>query len=114
MLSWIVFLPLAGVLLCAVLPKSQAHLAKWIALATTAADLALAAVMLARFDAASAAMQFVTDLEWVPQAGIRYALGVDGMSAPLVALSALLTMLAVIASWTVDKKPSFYCCCRWG
>ncbi len=108
MLSWIVFLPLVGVLLCAVLPKSQAHLAKWIALATTAADLVLAGIMIASFDAASAAMQFVTDVDWVPQAGIRYALGVDGMSAPLVALSALLTMLAVLASWKVDKKPAFY------
>lgn len=107
MLSWIVFLPLLGVVLCAALPKSRSDLAKWVALAVTSVDLVLAAVMLVRFDTAGG-MQFMTDMAWIPQAGIRYTMGVDGISAPLVALSALLTLLAVIASWRIDRKPAFY------
>lgn len=107
MLSWIVFLPLLGVVLCAALPKSRSDLAKWVALAVTSVDLVLAAVMLVRFDTAGG-MQFVTDMAWIPQAGIRYTMGVDGISAPLVALSALLTLLAVVASWKIDRKPAFY------
>lgn len=63
--------------------------------------------MVARFDT-SAGMQFVEKYTWVPQADIQYYLAVDGMSMPLVALSALLTFLAVIASWNIDKKPAFY------
>ncbi len=107
LLSWIVFLPLAGVLACALLPKSRGDLAKWVALGVTGADLALAVVMLVRF-VPGATMQFVEQFAWVPQAGIQYHMGVDGISMPLVFLSALLTLLAVIASWKIDKKPSFY------
>lgn len=107
MLTWIVFLPLLGVLGCSLLPKDKGHLARWIALVVTAADLALAVLMVARFDAAGG-MQFVEKVPWVPQVGIDYFMAVDGISMPLVALSALLTMLSVLASWKIEKKPAFY------
>jgi NADH-quinone oxidoreductase subunit M len=89
------------------LPKERAHLARWIALAVTGADLVLAAIMVARF-VPGEGMQFVERFNWVPQAGIQYYLGVDGISMPLVAISALLTFLAVIASWKIEKTPQFY------
>ncbi len=107
MLSLIIFLPLVGVVACALLPKSKGELAKWIALGVTGVDLVLAAMMVMRFDIAGG-MQFTEKFAWVPQAGINYHLAVDGMSMPLVALSALLTFLAVIASWKIDRKPAFY------
>ncbi len=107
MLSSIIFLPLAGVILCALLPKSAGALAKWVALLVTGVDLVLAALMVAGFEPGGG-LQFMERLDWVPQAGIQYFVAVDGISMPLVALSALLTFLAVIASWKIDKKPSFY------
>jgi len=107
LLSWIVFVPLAGVFACALLPKSRGDLAKWVALAVTGVDLALAVVMLVRF-VPGPDMQFTEKFAWVPQAGIQYYLAVDGISMPLLALSALLCFLAVIASWKIDKKPAFY------
>lgn len=107
MLSWIVFLPLLGVVITALLPKSRGDLAKWVALAVTLADLALATAMVLGFKAGGG-MQFVEKFDWIPEVGIQYYLGVDGISMPLVALSALLTMLAVLASWHIDKKPRFY------
>ena len=107
MLSSIIFLPLAGVILCALLPKSAGALAKWVALLVTGVDLVLAALMVAGFRPGGG-LQFMERLDWVPQAGIQYFVAVDGISMPLVALSALLTFLAVIASWKIDKKPSFY------
>lgn len=107
MLSWIVFLPLVGVFICALLPKDKPELARWVALLVTGADLVLAALMVARFDV-NAGMQFVERFDWVPQANIQYHVGVDGISMPLVALSALLTFLAVIASWKIEKTPKFY------
>jgi len=107
LLSWIIFLPLAGVAACALLPKSRGDLAKWTALAVTGVDLVLAVAMLVRY-VPDDTMHFVEQFTWVPQAGIQYYLGVDGISMPLVFLSALLTFLAVIASWKIDRKPSFY------
>ncbi len=107
MLSLIVFIPLIGVLVCALLPKSRGEWARWVALAVTLVDLALAVAMVAGFDKAGG-MQYVERFDWVPQAGIQYFLGVDGISMPLVALSALLCVLAVLASWNISSKPTFY------
>ncbi len=107
MLSAIIFLPLAGAVLTALLATSRPGAAKWIALGVTAADLVLACVALVRFDVA-AGFQMTERFEWVPQAGIQYFLTVDGISIVLLALSALLTMLAVLASWKVENKPGFY------
>jgi len=107
MLSAIIFLPLVGAVLAALTAKSRPGSAKWIALAVTAADLALVAVALLRFDV-DGGFQMTERFDWVPQAGIQYFLTVDGISISLLALSALLTMLAVLASWKVDNKPGFY------
>ncbi|TLM82258.1 MAG: NADH-quinone oxidoreductase subunit M, partial [Actinobacteria bacterium] len=88
MLIWIIFLPLLGVLACALLPKSRADLAKWVALLVTGVDLVLAALMVAGF-VPDGGTQFVFKQMWVEQAGIQFHVGVDGISMPLVALSAL-------------------------
>ncbi|TLM94373.1 MAG: NADH-quinone oxidoreductase subunit M, partial [Actinobacteria bacterium] len=107
MLIWIIFLPLLGVLGCALVPRGRGDVAKWVALAITAADLVLAGLMVAGFEPGGG-LQFVTRQMWVEQAGIRFFIGVDGISMPLVALSALLSFLAVIASWKIENKPGFY------
>jgi len=107
MLSAIIFLPLVGAALAALLSKSRPGSAKWIALAVTAADLLLAAIALLRFDV-DGGFQMTERFDWVPQAGIQYFVTVDGISITLLALSALLTLLAVLASWKIENKPGFY------
>ncbi len=107
MLSLITFLPLLGVVACAVLPSGRRDLAKWVALAVTGVDLVVATVMLVGFQTGGG-LQYVERFSWVPQVGIEYFMAVDGMSAPLVALSALLTFLAVLASFKIEDRPAFY------
>jgi NADH-quinone oxidoreductase subunit M len=107
-LTLIIFLPLAGVVACAFLPKSGAGAAKWLALGVTGADLALVVWLVAKFDVAAKGMRFLEKSSWIPQAGIDYHLGVDGISLSLLFLSALLTFIAVIASWKQEKKPALY------
>jgi NADH-quinone oxidoreductase subunit M len=53
-------------------------------------------------------MQFEFARPWIPQIGMSYHVGVDGLSLPLVVLAAVLTLLAVIASWKIDVKPKLY------
>jgi NADH-quinone oxidoreductase subunit M len=103
----IVFLPLAGAAVTALLPRSRPDLPKWVALGVALADLVLAVVVLLGFDV-DASYQFIENAAWVPQAGISYHLAVDGISVVLLALSSLLTVLAVLASWKIDRKPAFY------
>ncbi len=107
LLSAIVFLPLAGALIVALLPKSRPELPKWVALGVALLDLVLAAWMLLGFERGGG-YQFVEKLDWIPEVGIQYFLAVDGISVLLVALSALLVVLAIIASWKIELKPRFY------
>ncbi|MCW3783853.1 NADH-quinone oxidoreductase subunit M [Defluviimonas salinarum] len=96
-LSLIVFLPAAGAALLMVLRDDAA--VRWVALSVTLADLALCLGLLAGFDGSTHAMQFTETRDWVPALGIRYALGVDGISALFVFLTALLGVVSVLASW---------------
>ena len=109
LLTIVVFLPLLGAVVTALLPKSRAGAARWIALSTSVLGLALTGWIVAAFDRASGAVQFVTDVAWVPQAGLHYHLGVDGISITMLALASVLGLVAVIASWKViDRAPAYF------
>jgi NADH-quinone oxidoreductase subunit M len=102
------FLPLAGA--AAVLVFSSDRLARWIALATTLATLAVSAPLYVSFDKASGALQFVESREWIPSLNIPYGMGVDGISLPFVFLASLLSVLCVGVSWTAvqTRMREFY------
>jgi NADH-quinone oxidoreductase subunit M len=106
-LTLIVFLPLVGAAVCALLPKERPEWPRWVAGVFSAVDLALVAWVVWSY-VPGGGRQFVESVAWVPQAHINYTLAVDGISLPMLVLSALLTFLAVLASWKIDKKPSFY------
>lgn len=100
-LSVILFLPLLGAVGALILPRT----AGWIwALATALADLALALILLTQFSLAASGFQFAERAPWLPGFGINYALGVDGVSVFLLALNALLTAVALGASWGVVRS----------
>lgn len=100
-LSVVTFLPLVGVLLILLArfaSRSGADTAaKWIALATTLATLAVSVVLVAGFDAADPTYQFVEQFSWF--AGASYHLGVDGISILFVVLTAFLMPICILASW---------------
>ncbi len=85
-LSIILFLPLLAGIVGTVLPRGMA---RWAMLAGTVAVLAYAIVMLADFDSGAEGLQYVTDDEWIPELGIRYQLGVDGLNLFMIVLTAL-------------------------
>ncbi len=102
-LSLITFTPLIGVAAILLLrvagPESPRRddAAKWIALATTLATLALSVVMLAQFQGYLVGFQFEEDVAWF--AGLHYRMGVDGVSVLFVVLTAFLMPLCILASW---------------
>ncbi|MFN3704417.1 MAG: NuoM family protein [Thermoflexales bacterium] len=95
MLSLLIFIPLIGAL--AVLLVSRAS-SRWVALLTSALALAVSSVLLLRFDPAAGSYQFVESLSWIPQFGIAYKVGVDGISVWLVLLTTLIFLLVIWAS----------------
>ncbi|RZI99978.1 MAG: NADH-quinone oxidoreductase subunit M [Brevundimonas sp.] len=106
-LSLITFLPLAGaavILGARFANKAGAdNAARWIALGTTLVTLAVAAVLVAGFDASNPGYQFVEQFNWF--AGAQYHLGVDGISILFVLLTAFLMPICILASWkTITER----------
>jgi NADH-quinone oxidoreductase subunit M len=109
LLSILIWLPiLAGVAILA-LGDRGIVLGRWVALAASLATLALAVPLWTHFDTGTAAMQFSEKLPWIPRFAAYYALGVDGISLPLIVLTAFMTVPVVIAGWTViATRPAQY------
>jgi NADH-quinone oxidoreductase subunit M len=101
-LSLVTFLPLAGAFIILTVRGEDevvARNARWTALWTSLITLALSLILWARFDTGSSDFQFVERLEWLPDYGVAYTMGVDGISVLFVLLSTLLTPLCILASW---------------
>ncbi len=97
-LSTLVFLPVLGAVL--LLFIRDAATARRIAIAFSLAELALCIPLLANFNSGLATMQFDENAEWIRAWNIHYHLGVDGISVLFVALTALLTTISIMVSWT--------------
>ncbi len=118
-LSAIVFLPVLGALLVMCVPKEKEELARYITLGATIGVLAMSVLAFLTpfgfggpFDyqsEAAANMQYVFNVPWIPSFGIEYLMGADGISMPLVMLTALVCLLAAGASWSVKKYVKAYC-----
>jgi NADH-quinone oxidoreductase subunit M len=93
-------IPLVGSVVVAALPKGRELLAKQVALAVSVLALAVTIVMALQFDPDAKAMfQFSQVHEWIPQFGVSYAVGVDGIALVLIALATVLTPVCILASW---------------
>ena len=99
MINFLIWAPLAGGLLAALLPRGAS---RWPALLGSLAALALAIVVVWDFDP-SGGLQQTVDESWIPDLGVRYQLGVDGISVFLVLLTALLWFAA--AAWSALRQP---------
>ena len=107
MLSAIVFIPLIGALLIGVAGRTG-PVVRGIALVAGIVNLALALVLFARFSTTDADFQWVESFEWIPALNIQYLMGVDGLSAPLLLLTTLLGLVAILASWHVATRVREY------
>jgi NADH-quinone oxidoreductase subunit M len=99
-LTTLILVPLVGSLVVVRLPKANPLLAKQVAVAFSLVTLGLTIAMSLQFEAESNALfQFAEQHEWIPQFGVSYALGVDGIALVLIAMAAVLTPICILASW---------------
>ena len=103
--------PAAGAILTAALPAgttaARRRTTKTVALAVSAATLALAAVAAGRFQTGGARYQLTESYSWIRSFGITFSLGLDGIGAVLVLLTAVLVPLVMLASWhDADPAPA--------
>jgi len=107
-LTAITWLPLVGAVGILLLPGAQAALARVVALVAAGGSLVLSWGLLASFDRSSSEPQFTEQATWIPELGMTYSLGVDGLSYPLVLLTTVLAVVALIASLKVERSPKAY------
>jgi NADH-quinone oxidoreductase subunit M len=112
-LSAIVFLPAAGALGIAFIPGHQKEAIRWATLGICIAVLAACGYVffldVGVFKTGIASMQDAVNLPWIPSFDIDYFLGVDGISFPLIMLTAVVTALSMGASWPIEKHVKAYC-----
>ena len=91
--------PMVGAAVVILLPASQRALAKWLSLAISIAVLAVTVLLAVRFEPGGEQYQFVESHKWIPSFGTGYILGLDGIALAIVALTAVLVPLLLIAGW---------------
>jgi NADH-quinone oxidoreductase subunit M len=114
-LSMMLFLPLVGAVLAALTPEGRdGRLQKWGTFALSLAPLGIAIFLSATYQGGNVdngqqqVYDFVELLPWISVLGVDYKLGVDGISLPLVLLTTLMTPLAILASFNVDRLPRYF------
>jgi NADH-quinone oxidoreductase subunit M len=109
LLSVVIWLPVAGGVVTLGLGDRRARIARWAALLTALLTLAACVRLSAGFATGTADFQFSERLAWIPALNSQYYLGVDGISLPLILLTAFMTVPVIIAGWSVvDKRPAQY------
>jgi NADH-quinone oxidoreductase subunit M len=108
LLSWMIFLPLVGMMVVMLMPKQSHAALRWTSVAFTAVPLVLSLFMLFGYDWSVSTMQFEERFSWIPTLNIQYALGVDGISVPLLVLTTLLSFLCVVASFNITDRVKEY------
>ena len=96
-------IPLVGAILVALGP---ARLTRLLTLAVTLVTLVWVIVMATRYNTSGPTFQFTEEYSWIPQFGVHYALGVDGIALVLIGMTVVLMPVVVLASWHDADPPS--------
>lgn len=121
-LSLLTFLPVLGMVIVLLLPKSNSIGIKYTALLITGLQVVLAFVVMLGYDYSAGGIydaksfQFIEQFRWIEIKGISwlgtvkidYYLGIDGLSAPMVLLTAIISFIAVLSSWNIPKALKGY------
>jgi len=102
-------IPLAGALVITIIPTASSDdkaalgprdlLTKQIALVTSLVTLGMTVAMAVKFSPSGPAFQFVEIHQWIPQFGVHYAVGVDGIALVLIGMTTVLMPVVILASW---------------
>lgn len=107
-LSWLTFLPALGGVAILFTPKDDSRTHRIIATLFGAVTLAVSLWMIPSFNTQLTEMQFTQRLSWISTFNISYFMGVDGLSFPLILLTTFMSLVAIVASYGIDKRTKEY------
>ena len=109
-LSFSILFPIVGSFLVPFIPdEGEGKQVRWFALGISLVTF-LVTVMayLKGYDPTKAGLQLAERVNWLPDLGLAWAVGADGLSMPLILLTSFITALAVLAAWPVSYKPKLF------
>lgn len=104
MLAWTIYISFIGAAALMLMPKANARVARWIALAAAVASLVVSVVGTLRFTPGT--LLTVARVPWIPSLGIEYHLAADGISLTLLLLTGIVAVTGVLFSWNVERRPA--------
>ena len=109
-LSLSILVPIVGALLVPLVPdKGEGKQVRWYALIVTLITfLITVAAYLTGYDPSLSGLQLSERVSWLPDLGLTWAVGADGLSMPLILLTSFITSLACLAAWPVSFKPRLF------
>jgi len=109
LLTSLLLIPFVGSLLVLLWPgQPSPQRLRLVTIVILVAQLLVSLGVIALFDPAAPGMQLQESHAWVPGIGLDYALGVDGLSLPLVLINAALTLVSAVITRDIDKRPRIY------
>ncbi len=104
-----ILLPIAACAAIPFLPDKDGKTVRWYALIVGLIDFALIVYAFCNFyDFSNPDLQLVESYTWIPQLDLRWSVGADGLSMPLILLTGFITTLAILAAWPVTLKPRLF------
>ncbi len=105
-LTLLTFFPLLGVLIIFFIPSDQKNTLRWTTLVITLITFGISLWVLTMFNASNPDLQLKAQYNWIQVAGwnIQYYLAVDGLSILLVLLTAFLTPISILSTWTAVEE----------
>lgn len=115
LLSSLIFLPLVVGFILLFLPEVYKKTFQWITLITSLVNLLTVFTLYVNFDTTQMTYQFVEDIPWISlelsqnqRINIRYVLGIDGISLPMILLAAAVLVIGAISSFSIKYKERMY------
>ena len=107
-LSLLIWLPILGAIVVVFIPRDKENIIRYTSAAFTGLQFIVAIQLWRKFEPENGGMQFMERLDWIPSLNISYILGVDGLSLPMVMLTAMLFFIGVFVSWNINKAVKGY------
>jgi NADH-quinone oxidoreductase subunit M len=110
LLSIVLFTPLAGMIVLLFLPAGRKNLIRAWANLVALAGFLVSIPLATRFDKSNGGFQMIESADWIPSHGVKYLVGIDGISLLLVMLTTLVGFLAILSSWSAveERVKSYY------
>jgi NADH-quinone oxidoreductase subunit M len=110
-IPWLSLVWLSTLLPCLIIPfipATRAELIRWVGTAFAGISLVLTVLLTLAYDSGRGGFQFVEQLDWLPQLGISYYLGVDGINLPMLLLNGIVIFTGALISWNIAERVKEY------